>query len=409
MLYHLTNLLRPLYYLASELPGYVPLALLPLAALVAGAAWRAGMAGTGPARGWPRLAGGMILAFGLLDAALLGARPFLGVSYGPSGLTLLLFVAMRALLALGVLLVAVGWRRFRLRAEAALLNPRAGSWPAVMLAALNLAVLACFVDGFYLEPFALQTTSHSLPGPGLAGRPLRIVHLSDLHVERLTRRERELVARVQALHPDLIVLTGDYLNLSYLYDPQAQADVRWVFSQLSATYGVYAVSGSQAVDPPAALEALFGEGFPAHSVIRLEDEARRISLPQGDLSLIGLTLHEEGGDGETLARLVSQLPPDAYRILLYHTSALAGVADERGIDLYLAGHTHGGQIRLPWYGAVFTSIASGKQYEAGLYALGNGTNLYVNRGLGMEGRGAPRARFLCPPEIAVFDLSLLQR
>jgi predicted MPP superfamily phosphohydrolase len=73
-------------------------------------------------------------------------------------------------------------------------------------------------------------------------------------------------------------------------------------------------------------------------------------------------------------------------------------------DLYLCGHTHGGQIRLPLFGAVITSSDFWKRYEMGRYEEGN-TVLYISRGLGMEGKGAPRARFLAPPEIVLWTLS----
>jgi predicted MPP superfamily phosphohydrolase len=87
----------------------------------------------------------------------------------------------------------------------------------------------------------------------------------------------------------------------------------------------------------------------------------------------------------------------------YHSPDLIEAASERGIDLYLAGHTHGGQIRLPLYGAIATSSIYYKEYEAGLFQLGR-TYLYVSRGLGLEGASAPRARFLCRPEVAVHML-----
>jgi predicted MPP superfamily phosphohydrolase len=73
------------------------------------------------------------------------------------------------------------------------------------------------------------------------------------------------------------------------------------------------------------------------------------------------------------------------------------------VDLYLAGHTHGGQLRLPVYGAMFTATTVGKRYEMGRYDV-DGLTLYVSRGIGMEGKGAPRARFLCPPEIVCIDV-----
>jgi hypothetical protein len=96
-------------------------------------------------------------------------------------------------------------------------------------------------------------------------------------------------------------------------------------------------------------------------------------------------------------------PADAYTLLLYHTPDLIETASASSVDLYLAGHTHGGQIRLPFHGAVFTFSEYGKKYEMGEYIVGP-TTLYVTRGLGMEGFNMPRARFLCPPEIVLVEL-----
>jgi predicted MPP superfamily phosphohydrolase len=75
---------------------------------------------------------------------------------------------------------------------------------------------------------------------------------------------------------------------------------------------------------------------------------------------------------------------------------------ERSVDLYCAGHTHGGQIAVPSYGALVTLSRFGKRYEAGLYRE-KSTTLYVNRGIGMEG-GVPRVRFWSRPELTVIDL-----
>jgi predicted MPP superfamily phosphohydrolase len=91
-------------------------------------------------------------------------------------------------------------------------------------------------------------------------------------------------------------------------------------------------------------------------------------------------------------------------LLLYHSSDLMPEATDLGVDLYLCGHTHGGQVRLPLFGALITSSDFWKRYEMGRYKEGN-TTLYVSRGLGMEGLGAPRARFLSPPEIVLWTLS----
>ena len=94
---------------------------------------------------------------------------------------------------------------------------------------------------------------------------------------------------------------------------------------------------------------------------------------------------------------------DDFSVLLYHKPDLAYAARDRQINLYLAGHTHGGQVRMPFYGAIFTNSRYGKNFEMGLYHLGQ-TDLYVSRGIGFVGGIGPRARFLCPPEVVVIDL-----
>lgn len=101
--------------------------------------------------------------------------------------------------------------------------------------------------------------------------------------------------------------------------------------------------------------------------------------------------------------LVKEIPPGSYILLLHHTPDLIKSAASAGVDFYLTGHTHGGQIRLPFWGALVTSSIYYKEFEMGFYQVGP-TSLYVNRGVGTEGREAPRVRFLAPPEIAVFDL-----
>ena len=112
----------------------------------------------------------------------------------------------------------------------------------------------------------------------------------------------------------------------------------------------------------------------------------------------------EARDVAAIRRLMSQAPPDALTVLLYHTPDLMPLARDLGVDLYLCGHTHGGQLRLPLYGAIATSSKWGKRYEMGRYREGE-TTLYVSRGLGVEGLGAPRARFLSPPEIILWEIS----
>ncbi len=250
---------------------------------------------------------------------------------------------------------------------------------------------------------ACRVTHFEIASPRLAnpGTPLRIVHLSDIHVERTTRRERDLPALVAGLEPDLIALTGDYLNASYTGDPRALADLRALLARLRAPGGVYGCLGTLEVDPPELLRpVLAGAG-----VVLLEDQVAEVIVGGHRLWLAGIRCtRDPAADGARLGDLLAGAPPGALKVVLYHMPDLLPEAAALGVDLVLSGHTHGGQWRLPGFGALLTNSRYGKRYEAGHYRRGE-THLVVSRGLGMEGFGMPRARFFCPPEVVLITLS----
>jgi predicted MPP superfamily phosphohydrolase len=273
----------------------------------------------------------------------------------------------------------------------------------VILVLLQLLGTVLYLWGTLAEPFALATSQRSIESPGLPDHapPLRLLHLSDLHVERLTARETKLLELIEQARPDLIVITGDYLNLSYVDDPTARAEVRRVLEKIAAPYGVYATLGSPPVDRRETTPSLF-DGLP---IRLLRDEVAVLHLADGrKLSLIGMDCdHDLAGDAQVFQNLIELAPADSAKVLLYHSPELMPVVQSHPIDLYLCGHTHGGQIRVPLYGAILTSSALGKRYEMGPYTEQN-TTLYISRGIGLEGLSAPRMRLLCPPEIILWTL-----
>lgn len=354
-------------------------------------AWRSAKGIGSPGR-WAIAA---TICFALLDWGLVTALPHLGLSFGPVETALIGMFGLR--LALYALLLAALTVSL-LRRRPAPAKRSIGGLALLWLG--NLVLLGLLVDAFYIEPFLLTVTNVRVDTPAFpAGKPLRIVQLSDPHVERTTKREQELIPLVDSLEPDLIALTGDYLNLAYVRDPIALHDAREMLSQLHAPYGVYAVAGT--VDHPS---QLMDDLFEESDILVLDDEVVTVPLENGDLYVVGVTNLERRRDTAALRSVMDQVPEDVYTLLLYHTPDLIETAAEEGVDLYLAGHTHGGQIRLPFYGAIVTFSDYGKQYEHGLYTVG-ATTMYVTRGLGMEGFWfTPRVRFLCPPEVVVLDV-----
>jgi predicted MPP superfamily phosphohydrolase len=315
----------------------------------------------------------------LVDWALLASLPKFGRSFGPARPPTLILAVLRL--------------------PAALL-------PLPWMLAVQAVGTALVIYGFWIEPHRVGLTHLRLPTPKLnAGRPLRLLHLGDLHAEiAATSRERQTLAHVQAAEPDVIVFSGDCLNLSYLDDPRALAVARSFLGELHAPLGVFAVSGSPAVDRPEVAAAVW-EGL--DHVRWLRDEVVTLTHEGQAIQLAGLSCtHKPFVDGPRLFQVLGEAnagQPAPFRILLYHTPDLAPEAAEAGVDLQLSGHTHGGQVRLPGYGALIAASLYGKRYESGRRQEGALT-LYVIRGIGMEGKGAPRVRFLCPPEIALWEI-----
>jgi predicted MPP superfamily phosphohydrolase len=368
----------------SHLLGRVsPLALTPAwLALAAIACWP-----------WTDLripVAGLSIALTLVDGIGLALLPRMGRSFGPVTPPLLALTSVRACLTFAVGLLWNGW-------------------PALMgLTVVQLAIAAASFYATWIEPFRIEVTRAELRSPKLDGSPpLRLLHISDLHVERITFRERRLLSLVEEVDPDLIVLTGDYLNLSSVRDPVAQADVRELLGELCerTSAPVYAISGSPPVDLKGVVPQIF-DGLP---ITWLLDGITDLRLNRHAIRLVGLRCtRERSRDAPRLRRLLAHADRDAFTLLLYHSPDLMPEAAELGVDLYLCGHTHGGQLRLPAFGALITSSDFWKRYEMGRYAE-RGTTLYVSRGLGMEGLGAPRARFLSPPEVILWTLSAADR
>jgi predicted MPP superfamily phosphohydrolase len=322
------------------------------------------------------------------DMALLISLPKREISYGPWKAQFVVLSLPRFGVTFATAVLAAFW------------NPVA-MW--VVFLVVQLLALAALIWGTEIEPFRLRMSefvlfSNRLPA---GSKPIRLLHITDLHVERLTRREERVVMLAKKAKADLIVITGDYVNLSYNRDPETLQQVRQLLRRFQAPQGVFATLGS----PPVDLRETVVPIFQQLPVQLMRHEWQRVTLGDGrSLVLLGIDCtHHLPTDAQRLAQLVADAPDDAPQVLLYHSPELMPEAIHHELDLYLCGHTHGGQVRLPLIGPLLTSSQLGRRYVMGLYKYGR-THLYVSRGIGLEGLSAPRVRFMCPPEMTLVTI-----
>lgn len=273
-------------------------------------------------------------------------------------------------------------------------------WTSFLEWALYVSALIgtiCIVYAYKIEPYWPQVTHVSLHSAKLRpGSHLRIVEIADLHCDGKIRLEKRLPEIIREQHPDLIAYAGDTVMR-----PEGVPVAREVLSQLSAIAPTYVVMGNWDVEMARkwrenSQEPSFFAGTGTHY---LNAQGESIQIHGTPLWIAGAGTHQE----DLLPTLLAGAPEDQFSILIFHFPDEVNVVHQDKIDLYLAGHTHCGQVALPFYGALMTYSRFDKKYERGLHALGSSW-LYVNCGIGLEGH-PPRARFLARPEITVIEIS----
>ncbi len=245
------------------------------------------------------------------------------------------------------------------------------------------AGLVVAVDGFLIEPYRIEVTHSTVQGP--LTLPLKIAHLSDLHTSGLGRRERKLLLLLDAEHPDVIVITGDTLTRGHHYD-----NIRPLLSRLHAPLGVWLVRGNWENERLPHDERTFYSQLGIHFLL---NEASPI---RPDIWIAGLDDPSTGT--ANLDNALKTVPPGAYVITAFHAPAFFDKIAGR-VPLVLAGHTHGGQVRLPLVPVFWLPRGSGRFLE-GWYAE-RGSRMYVSRGIGTT---FLPLRFRCLPELAIITV-----
>ena len=250
--------------------------------------------------------------------------------------------------------------------------------------------------GSIVERHRLSVERHEVDlalGPR-APRHLRAVSLTDFHFDPLYEEDyiAECIRRTNELKPDVVLLTGDYISRT----SRRIDDFAALVGQLHPTCGVFASLGNHDHwDSPTRVSG----ALRAKDIEVLQNQHTRVSCNGGELILAGLQSAWGGKPDWGLA--AKGVKPGERILALVHEPDLADrLAPDPRIAMQFSGHTHGGQVRVPGIGALRLP-KWGKEYQSGFYDVGN-LKLHVNRGIGTI---AYHVRFLCPPEIACFDIT----
>ena len=265
--------------------------------------------------------------------------------------------------------------------------------------AVDLLALRYYVTT--VEPQRLVVHHVRLETPKLT-KPIRLLHISDIQSGGITDYEVQMFEQIKTLEPDLILNTGDFLQVvppaTFEAEfPKLLAMIREVNPRLG-TYAVYGDTERELYRIPADQLA---------PLQMLSSRSARIDTGGGVLNLHGLSLYQSKNQlwaTRTVDDWLAQAQAGDFRILFGHAPDYALKVVDLPIDLCLAGHTHGGQVRLPWHGALVIDSEVPKEWARGFRRIGV-PYLNVSAGAGSNRfNGLPPLRFNCPTEMTLIDL-----
>lgn len=269
---------------------------------------------------------------------------------------------------------------------------------AIVLSACLIVMLLSifFVYATKIEPYRLRIDTVSFQT--VFSESLKVVQISDIQISEnfTTDHLKEVVAETNEQDPDIVLFTGDLHEIYAEYhDDKALIDT---LSAIEARYGKFAVWGNRDYGGGAAGQY---ETILKQSEFQLlQNEAVSIMLNNGEMLLLaGLDDALLGNPDITSIAEEFQTVEYPFSILMTHEPDTADLYSDMGFNLIVSGHSHGGQVNVPFLPKMTTSMA--EKYVDGLYQLNAHTSLYVNSGIGTS---RYHIRFGVVPEITVFSL-----
>lgn len=285
---------------------------------------------------------------------------------------------------------------------------KALKWILGIIAFLLVVVIATGGVNYYLNKnFTVsfyQITSDKV------SNNIRIVELSDLHNSEYGKDNIRLIEKIEALKPDIIVYAGDMMN-------EQDSDYSVMFDlsdKLSEIAPIYACYGNNELDQQLFYDDTFKKQLAEHNVTLLSNEAKDVEIGSSTVQLVAISDNADQFDVETnnAKKFINSIEPtDNCRICLTHYPELFNEKLlDKNIDIAFTGHAHGGHVRLPYVGGLY-SPGEGflPKFSEGVVEADDGTKVVVSRGLGNSSeatgiKGLEIPRINNQPELVVVDI-----
>jgi len=261
---------------------------------------------------------------------------------------------------------------------------------------LTTIIVGGYIYSRYVEPSLLIVNREKLENSKLE-TPLKLVFFGDTHLGEFNDNDQldRIVAKINAENPDLVIFTGDLIGSTKNFSVNPE-EISLGLSKINATYGKVAVMGNHEyalIDNYNYEDLMNAAGFE----VLVNDW---LDIPELNVRLLGL---DDVYRGNPDIDLTDEALENSYNILLTHEPDIVDEMTIDAVQLVLAGHTHGGQITLPYLTEMILP-ANGKKYVKGLFVIGNQgqTSLFVTKGTGMT---KLPFRFMNVPEIVAIEVS----
>ncbi|WP_374192053.1 metallophosphoesterase [Bacillus sp. XF8] len=268
--------------------------------------------------------------------------------------------------------------------------------------------ITIYIYAFHFETNSLSVTWNDIENPNIPEgfHGVKIVQFSDTHFgpNFPHKQQQMLVDKINKLKPDIVVFTGDLIDKFGEYTAE-RTQSQTILSQIRAPLGKYAVFGNH--DRGGGGGYLYKSYMEKAGFTVLNNEVKKVKAANGDYITIS------GLDDFLLGKpkvqpTLQHLRTEDFNLLLVHEPDAVEQIFEYPVDLQISGHSHGGQVQLPFIGPIITTSLANK-YVEGLYSLEGKSEplqLYVNRGIGTT---RMPVRFLSKPELSVFVLKRKER